>query len=119
MKIIIAGAGEVGFHLAKLLSFESQDITLIDTVKDNLSFAEAHLDIRVLKGDCTSISILKEAQIEKADMLISVTSSETTNITSCFIAKQLGAKKQLLVFQIQSGLKIKKKLDLLLLELMN
>ncbi|MCR9182904.1 MAG: NAD-binding protein, partial [Flavobacteriaceae bacterium] len=93
MKIIIAGAGEVGFHLAKLLSFESQDITLIDNVKDNLSFAEAHLDIRVLKGDCTSISLLKEAHIDKADMLISVTSSETTNITSCFIAKQLGAKK--------------------------
>lgn len=93
MKIIIAGAGEVGFHLAKLLSFESQDIILIDNVKDHLSFAESHLDIRVLKGDCTSISILKEAHVAKADMLISVTSSETTNITTCLIAKQLGAKK--------------------------
>lgn len=93
MKIIIAGAGEVGYHLAKLLSFESQDITLIDTMKDNLTFAENHLDIRTLKGDCTSISLLKDAQIEKADLLISVTSSETTNITTCFIAKQLGAKK--------------------------
>src|SRR5690606_12245554 len=93
MKIIIAGAGEVGFHLAKLLSYESQDIILIDNVKDNLSYAEAHLDIRVLKGDCTSISVLKEAQVEKADMLIGVTSSETTNITACFIAKQMGAKK--------------------------
>jgi trk system potassium uptake protein TrkA len=93
MKIIIAGAGEVGFHLAKLLSYESQDIILIDNVKDNLSYAEAHLDIRVLKGDCTSISVLKEAQVESADMLISVTSSETTNITACFIAKQMGAKK--------------------------
>lgn len=93
MKIIIAGAGEVGFHLAKLLSYESQDIILIDNVKDHLSYAEGHLDIRVLKGDCTSISVLKEAQVEKADMLIGVTSSETTNITACFIAKQMGAKK--------------------------
>ncbi len=93
MKIIIAGAGEVGFHLAKLLSYESQDIILIDNVKENLSYAEAHLDIRVLKGDCTSISVLKEAHIESADMLIGVTSSETTNITACFIAKQMGAKK--------------------------
>lgn len=93
MKIIIAGAGEVGFHLAKLLSYESQDIILIDNIKDNLSYAEAHLDIRVLKGDCTSISVLKEAQVERADMLIGVTSSETTNITACFIAKQMGAKK--------------------------
>ncbi len=93
MKIIIAGAGEVGFHLAKLLSYESQDITLIDTIKDNLSYAESHLDIRVLKGDCTSIAVLKDARVENADMLISVTSSETTNITACFIAKQMGAKK--------------------------
>lgn len=93
MKIIIAGAGEVGFHLAKLLSYESQDIILIDNVKDNLSYAEAHLDIRVLKGDCTSPSVLKDAQVERADMLIGVTSSETTNITACFIAKQMGAKK--------------------------
>lgn len=45
MKIIIAGAGEVGFHLAKLLSFESQDITLIDPNRDNLAYADTHLDI--------------------------------------------------------------------------
>ena len=46
MKIIIAGSGEVGFHLAKLLSYESLDITLIDTDKDRLNYAESHLDIR-------------------------------------------------------------------------
>ena len=45
MKIIIAGAGEVGFHLAKLLSFESQDIILIDTNRESLSYASSHLDI--------------------------------------------------------------------------
>ena len=50
IKIIIAGAGEVGFHLAKLLSFESQDITLIDTDKERLNYAENHLDIRALKA---------------------------------------------------------------------
>jgi len=93
MKIIIAGAGEVGFHLAKLLSYESQDITLIDTDKENLSYAEGHLDIRVLKGDATSISILNDAQVGKSDLVIGVTSSETTNITLCMLAKQLGSKK--------------------------
>jgi len=93
MKIIIAGAGEVGFHLAKLLSYESQDITLIDSVRENLTYADTHLDIRVLKGDCTSIAVLKEAKVDRADLVIGVTSSETTNITACFIAKQLGAKK--------------------------
>ncbi|WP_298541280.1 Trk system potassium transporter TrkA [uncultured Aquimarina sp.] len=93
MKIIIAGAGEVGFHLAKLLSFESQDITLIDPDKECLNYADSHLDIRVIKGDATSISILKDARVQNVDMVISVTSSETTNITVCVLAKQLGAKR--------------------------
>lgn len=93
MKIIIAGAGEVGFHLAKLLSFESQDITLIDNNRDNLIYADTHLDIRTLKGDATSISILKEAQVKYVDLVIGVTSSEATNITVCVLAKQLGAKR--------------------------
>ncbi len=93
MKIIIAGAGEVGFHLAKLLSYEAQDITLIDTDKESLAYADNHLDIRVLRGDATSIEILKEARVENSDMVIAVTASETTNITLCFLAKQLGSQR--------------------------
>lgn len=93
MKIIIAGAGEVGFHLAKLLSYESQDITLIDSDKESLTYADNHLDIRVLKGDATSISVLKDAQVERSNLVIGVTSSETTNITLCMLAKQLGCER--------------------------
>lgn len=93
MKIIIAGAGEVGFHLAKLLSYESQDITLIDTDKESLSYADNHLDIRVLKGDATSVSVLQDAKVENSDLVIGVTASETTNLTLCLLAKQLGSKK--------------------------
>ena len=93
MKIIIAGAGEVGFHLAKLLSYESQEITLIDLDKERLSYAETHLDIKVVAGDITSVSVLKASNISNADLFITVTSSETSNITSCVLAKQLGAKK--------------------------
>jgi len=93
MKIIIAGAGEVGFHLAKLLSYESQDITLIDSNKESLSYADNHLDIRVLKGDATSIGILEDARVAQSDLVIGVTSSETTNLTLCILAKQLGCKR--------------------------
>ena len=93
MKIIIAGAGEVGFHLAKLLSFESQDITLIDTHRDSLSYADTHLDIRVVRGDATSIKVLENSNVTDTDLVIAVTSSETTNITVCVLAKQLGAKR--------------------------
>ncbi|MFD2698775.1 Trk system potassium transporter TrkA [Mesonia sediminis] len=93
MKIIIAGAGEVGFHLSKLLSFESQDITLIDPDAESLEYADSHLDIRTIKGDATSILLLHDAQIKGADLVVGVTSSETTNITICVLAKQLGAKR--------------------------
>ena len=93
MKIIIAGAGEVGFHLAKLLSFESQDITLIDNNQSILNMAENQLDIKTIEGNSASISVLKEANVEKSDLVVSLTSSETTNFTTCFLAKQLGAKR--------------------------
>ncbi len=93
MKIIIAGAGEVGFHLAKLLSFESQDITLIDNDRESLTNAGTHLDIRVVRGDATSISVLQDSNVHDTDLVIAVTSSETTNITVCVLAKQLGAKR--------------------------
>lgn len=93
MKIVIAGAGEVGFHLAKLLSYEAQEITLVDTHKDSLNYASGHLDIKVLRGDATSVAVLKEAKVDDADMVIGVTASETTNITLCLLAKQLGCKR--------------------------
>ncbi len=93
MKIIIAGAGEVGFHLAKLLSYESHEIILIDKDKDRLIYADTRLDIKTMQEDATSISALNNANIENTDLLIAVTSSETTNITICVISKKLGAKK--------------------------
>ncbi|MGD1945608.1 MAG: Trk system potassium transporter TrkA [Croceivirga sp.] len=93
MKIIIAGAGEVGFHLAKLLSYEAQEITLIDTDKESLAYANSHLDIRVLRGDATSVAVLQDAKVDASDLVIGVTASETTNLTFCLLAKQLGSKK--------------------------
>ncbi len=93
MKIIIAGAGEVGFHLSKLLSYESHEIILIDKDKDRLLYADSKLDIKTIQQDATSIQALKEAHIENSDLFIAVTSSETTNITACVISKKLGAKK--------------------------
>lgn len=92
MKIIIAGDGEVGFYLAKLLEIEFQDITLIDTQKEKLDFAERSLGIATVLGDSTSYKVLKEAGIESANLLLAVTSVESANITTCLIGKKLGAK---------------------------
>ncbi|MBS3739412.1 Trk system potassium transporter TrkA [Mesohalobacter halotolerans] len=93
MKVIIAGAGEVGFHLAKLLSYESHNIVLIDVDKDRLAYADKNLDIKTIYGDATSLSLLNSANVSQTDLLISVTSSQSTNITICVISKQLGVKK--------------------------
>ncbi|MDA7711252.1 Trk system potassium transporter TrkA [Flavobacteriaceae bacterium] len=93
MRIIIAGGGEVGFHLAKLLSFESLDITLIDTDKERLNYAESHLDIRTIRGDAMSLSVIQEANVSNSDLFIAVTSQEATNITASALAKQLGCKR--------------------------
>ena len=93
MRVIVAGAGEVGFHLAKLLSGESQDIYLIDSNEERLEYAKNNLDVYTLRGDAKSLSILREANVNGAELLIAVTSSEETNILIAAIGKKLGAQK--------------------------
>ena len=92
MKIIIAGAGEVGFHLAKLLAYEKQDIVLIDVDQEKLDYASSHFDCATVKGSSTSYSVLEDANVKEVDLFIAVTSYEETNLTSSIIAKKLGAK---------------------------
>jgi len=93
MRIIIAGAGDVGFHLAKLLSFDSQDIYLIDSNSERLNYVNNHIDVITAKGDATSTKLLKQLQINNADLLLAVTESQNTNFTIAAIGKKLGAKK--------------------------
>ena len=93
MKIVIAGAGDIGFHLAQLLSYENQDIILIDTNQDVLDYAQSHLDVISIKGDSSSLEVLKEAQVHKARLVLAVTTSEKTNLLTAVLAKKLGAKQ--------------------------
>lgn len=93
MRIVIAGGGEMGIHLARLLVAEEQDIVIIDNNNEVLEYVSAHLDVGTVKGTSTSPSILKEAGIAKADLLIAVTSIQEVNITTCILGKKLGAKK--------------------------
>ncbi|MBN2519532.1 MAG: Trk system potassium transporter TrkA [Bacteroidales bacterium] len=94
MKIVIAGAGEVGSHLAKMLINENHDIVVIDPDEKNLKGIE-NLDLLTIQGSATSLNVLKEANIKKADLFIAVTYSEDTNITSAMLGKKLGAKKSI------------------------
>jgi trk system potassium uptake protein TrkA len=93
MNIVIAGAGEVGIHLAKMLSNEYHDIVVIDPDAEKLNQLSSTADILVVEGSATSINSLREANIKKTDLFIAVAQSEETNIISATLAKRLGAKK--------------------------
>ncbi len=111
MRVIIAGAGEVGFHLAKLLASERQDIVIIDMDQERLNYASAHLDVHTVKGNSTSFKVLEDAGVDKSDLFIAVTSSEEANIATCVIAKKLGAYKTIARIDNLEFLLDKDKLD--------
>jgi len=91
MKIVIAGAGEVGTHLARMLSVQNHDIVLIDDDPDTLSPINNELDLMTLVGSAHSFVDLKEAGLNKADLFIAVTRSEERNVLACMMANYLGA----------------------------
>ena len=95
MKIVIAGAGEVGSHLAKMLSNESNEITVIDMNGERLQNLRAVADIITVEGNPSAIHVLQEAGVASADLFIAVNPSESqdVNIVSAMLAKKLGSKK--------------------------
>jgi len=93
MRIIIAGAGEVGTHLAKMLSNENHEIILIDSEGTRLKPIDSSLEVLTYEGSATSVKILQDALRKKTDLFIAVTHSEDTNITSSILAKRFGAIK--------------------------
>lgn len=94
MRIIIAGAGAVGTHLAKLLSKEEQDIILMDTDEEKLEELASY-NLMTITGSPTSIKDLKEAGVKNSDLFIAVTPYESQNINACMLAANLGAAKTL------------------------
>ncbi|MDE6543795.1 MAG: Trk system potassium transporter TrkA [Muribaculaceae bacterium] len=92
MRIVIAGAGDVGTHLAKLLSLENQEIVLVDSDRSKLGVLDSNYNLMTLVGGPASLKTLQEASAGKADLFIAVTPFEATNITACAMANWLGAK---------------------------
>lgn len=95
MKIVIAGAGEVGSHLAKMLNNEVNEVTVIDSRQDRLDALAASTDVLTVEGNPSAIEVLKEAGADHADLFIAVNPSESqdVNIVSAMLAKKLGSKK--------------------------
>ena len=93
MDIVIAGAGEVGTHLANMLSKQEHNIMLIDSDEEKLELLGNQLDVMSIVGSCTSIGALKDAGVHKCDLFIAVNHQEDQNINSAILAKKLGAKQ--------------------------
>lgn len=95
MKIVIAGAGAVGSHLAKMLSNESNDITVIDMDQKRLDALSTNADVVTVEGNPSTIRTLQEAGVAHADLFIAVNPSDSqdVNIVSAMLAKKLGSKK--------------------------
>ena len=91
MKIIIVGAGEVGFHLAKKLSEENQDVLLIDKDPDKVRRITENLDAQVILGSGTSPAILRNSGVGDADMLVAATDSDEVNLVACLLARTLNS----------------------------
>ena len=87
MKIVIAGAGEVGTHLAKMLSRQNHSIMLIDSDHEKLEQLEAQLDILSEEASCTSVGALEDAGVSDCDLFIAVNHEEDRNITSSILRR--------------------------------
>ena len=93
MRIIIAGAGDVGFYIAKMLAGEAQNLIVIDKDPDKIEYLESHLDAMTIHGNASSVKVLREAGVSRADLLIAATTSDDTNIATAIIGKKLGAER--------------------------
>lgn len=92
MKVIIIGAGKVGFSMAQLLSTEEHDVTIIEQSLQRQQVLEDMLDVQVIRGSGSSKSVLESAGVQNADMLLAVTQFDELNMVACMLAKRYGAK---------------------------
>ena len=91
MNVIVIGAGEVGSHLARILSGQDHDVTLIDTNRERLSGVEEQLDVTTLHGDGTHLHVLRQAEVESCDLLLAVSNRDNVNLVVSRLGKGLGA----------------------------
>lgn len=101
MRIIVLGAGEVGFDVAQMLSRENHDVVVVDESAGPLDAVRSRLDVLTIQGNGTSADVLKQAGADSADLFIAVTSIDEVNVIGCMVADRLGA--QVTVARVRSG----------------
>lgn len=95
MKIVIAGAGEMGSHLARMLSGNGHEITIVDPDGKLLADVGSLADVVSIEGDSTTFEVLRRASVRKCDLFIAVNHEENDNIVAAMMAKKLGARKSI------------------------
>ena len=91
MYIIIAGGGVIGFHIASLLAEEGQEVVVVEQSEEALENIRRQLDVKTVHGNAATPKVLREAEVDRADLVLAVTNSDETNMVTCFMAKELGA----------------------------
>ena len=102
MKIIIVGAGEVGFHIASHLTLENKEVVVINKNADAIRRVSDHLDVQVVQGSGSSPVILEEAGIRNAEVILAVTDSDEANLVACLVANMLSPSTQKLA-RVRNG----------------
>jgi len=92
MRVVVVGAGEVGYHLAERLSRENQDVVLIESDPERADFAGQQLDVMTVVGNGASLPVLEKAQVKNARIVLAVTSRDEVNLIACLAAKRLGVE---------------------------
>ena len=92
MRIIIIGAGKVGYSLAKQLSKENHNVTVIDSSLNTIEYINSNLDVFTICGNGANFEIQKAADVGRANLVIAATDLDEVNMLSCIVAKKLGAQ---------------------------
>ena len=87
MRVVIVGAGEVGYHVAERLSVEQHDVVVIDLDPERLDYVQSHIDVAVIEGSGTSPAVLERAGLSDAGLLLAVTSGDEVNLVACMSAR--------------------------------
>jgi trk system potassium uptake protein TrkA len=90
MRVVIVGAGKVGFNIAQMLSNEDHDVVIIEKNEERLQILQDHLDIQTIYGSGSDCGVLEEAGIQQSRLFISVTETDEVNMVACALAKQYG-----------------------------
>jgi trk system potassium uptake protein TrkA len=88
MRVVVVGAGEVGYHVAERLAQEKHDVVVVDSASERLDYVKNHLDVAVLEGSGASPAVLRQANIKEAELLIAVTNLDEINLVSCAAARE-------------------------------